>query len=71
MLMRADYHIRRSEGRSARARVLLSAADRDVLATLYQFGVVHGNAADDSFDRLSDFCEHVFSTGSVPFPRTP
>lgn len=35
-LMRADCHICRSEGLSARARVLVSAAGREVLATLYQ-----------------------------------
>lgn len=36
MLTRADCHICRSEGLSARDRVLLSAAGRGVLATLYQ-----------------------------------
>ncbi len=36
VLMRTDCHVCKSEGLSARARVLLSAGDRQVIATLYQ-----------------------------------
>lgn len=36
VLMRTDCHVCKSEGLSARARVLLSAGDRRVIATLYQ-----------------------------------
>lgn len=36
VLMRADCHVCKSEGLSSRARVLLRAGGRDVIATLYQ-----------------------------------
>lgn len=36
VLMRTDCHVCKSEGLSSRARVLLSAGDRQVIATLYQ-----------------------------------
>ena len=36
VLMRTDCHVCKSEGLSARARVLLTAGDRRVIATLYQ-----------------------------------
>jgi len=36
VLMRSDCHVCRSEGLAARARVLLSAGGREVIATLYQ-----------------------------------
>jgi len=36
VLMRSDCHVCRSEGLSSRARVLLSAGGREVVATLYQ-----------------------------------
>lgn len=36
VLMRSDCHVCKSEGLSSRARVLLSAGGREVIATLYQ-----------------------------------
>ncbi|MDP3736356.1 MAG: thymidine phosphorylase family protein [Hyphomonadaceae bacterium] len=36
VLMRTDCHVCRSEGLASRSRVLLSAGERDVIATLYQ-----------------------------------